>query len=299
MNSNDDISTNTAATPVSGAGEKTKKRSRKALIAWIAAGALVLGGGIAATAISVNSYNAETARLCATATDAAALASKTAKTTQLAASDGLTAVEDTVLPDSAGTSTLYAERPAVEEIPAQKAEGDKPEVKAVPARPSGQERIDEVKQAQSALTKAEKQLADTPVCQARDDAQSITAHTEAVQKSAKALQSATAELADDFEVFQADEAARIAAEAAAAEAARIAAEQAAAEAAAAEAAAAAQYNEYDYGYDDYSGGDSGWSGGSGGGGSGSTGGGGGGGMIPPPPGTGGGIGGCPAGMQCW
>ncbi|GAA1604250.1 hypothetical protein [Leucobacter chromiireducens] len=296
MNSNDDISTNTAA-PDSGTGEKTKKRSRKALIAWIAAGALVLGGGIAATAISVNSYNAETARLCATATDAAALASKTAKTTQLAASDGLTAVEDTVLPDSAGTSTLYAERPAVEEIPAQKAEGDKPAVEAVPARPSGQELIDSVTDAQAELTKAEKGLASA--CETRDDAAAITAQVEAVQQSATALDSATEELADDFEVFQADEAARIAAEAAAAEAARIAAEQAAAEAAAAEAAAAAQYNEYDYGYDDYSGGDSGWSGGSGGGGSGSTGGGGGGGMITPPPGTGGGIGGCPAGMQCW
>ena len=252
-------------------GERTTntpapKRSKKALIAWIAAGALVLGGGATAAVIGVNSYNAETTRLCATANDAATQASKTANTAQGAAADALTAVESTELPDSAGTSTLYAERPAVEEIPAQKAEGDQPEVKAVPARPRGQEFIDEVKQAQSALTKAEKQLAD--ICETRDDAQSITAQAEAVQKSAKALQSATKELADDFEVFQADEAARIAAEAAAAEAARIAAEQAAAEAAAAEAAAAAQYNEYDYSYDDYSGGDSGWSGGGGSGGGG-------------------------------
>ncbi len=239
-------------------GNGSKKRSKKALIAWIVAGALVLGGGGVATAIGVSSYNAETVSLCVAATDAAAQARTAANTAQQAAADALTAVENTVLPDSTGTSALFAERPAVEEIPAQKAEGDQPEVKAVPARPSGQEFIDEVKQAQSALTKAEKQLAET--CETRDDAQGITAQAEEVQKSAKALQSATEELSDEFAVFQADEAARIAAEAAAAEAARIAAEQAAAEA-----ADAAQYS----GYDDYSaGGDSGWSGG----GSGSSGG---------------------------
>lgn len=298
MNSNDDITANTAATPVSGAGEKTKKRSKKALIAWIAAGALVLGGGIAATALSVSSYNAETARLCVAATDAAAQASKTASTAQQAAADELTAVESTELPDSAGTSTLYAERPAVEEIPAQKAEGDQPEVKAVPARPSGQDFIDEVKQAQSALTKAEKQLADT--CETRDDAQSITAQAEAVQKSAKALQSATEELIEDFEIFQADEAARLAAEkkaaeeAAAAEAARIAAEEAAAAA-----AWEAEQNSWSGGYDDGYYGDGGEGGYTGGGGGGNSGGGGGGGfMITPGPQPGGG-GTCPAGMQCW
>ncbi len=271
------------------------KKSKKKIIAIAAAVALVLGGGVA-SAVAVSNYNAETQARCVTATEGAAQARTTAKTAQQGADAALKAAESTVLPDG-GTSTKYADRAAVEAVKAQQAEGDKPAVKAVPARPSGQEFIDEVKQAQSALTKAEKQLADT--CETRDDAQSITAQAEAVQKSAKALQSATKELADDFEVFQADEAARIAAEAAAAEAARIAAEQAAAEAAAAEAAAAAQYNDYDYGYDDYSGGDSGWSGGSG-----SSGGGGGNygfneyNMITPGPQPGGG-GTCPAGMQCW
>ena len=258
------------------------KKSKKKIFAIAAAVALVLGGGIA-SAVAVSNSNAETERLCVVATESATQARTTAKTAQQGADAALAAVEDTTLPESAGTSTKYADRKAVEAVKAQNAEGDKPEVKAVPARKSGADFVKDVTDAKAELTKAEKALADT--CETREDVTAIDAQVTAVTDAAKKLDSASTALTEDFALFQADEAARLAAEkkaaeeAAAAEAARIAAEQAAAEEAARQAEQESWDNSYD---DDYYGG---------GGGGGSTGGGGT--MIVPPNGGGG----CPPGMS--
>lgn len=275
-----------------GAGAK-----KKAIIAIAAAVALVLGGGVA-TAVGVSNYNAETQALCVAATDAAAQARTTAKTAQQGADAALKAAESTALPKDAGTSTKYADRPAVDEVKAQKAEGDKSEVKAVPARQSGADFVKDVNDAKAELAKAEKALADT--CETRDDATAIDAQVKAVTDAAKKLDAASTALTEDFVLFQADEAARIAAEkkaAAEAEAARVAAEQAAAEEAARQAAEQQSYYDDSSYYDGggyYDGGNSGggdYSGGGGGGGgnSGGGGGGGGGGTIIVPPNGGGGC----------
>ncbi|GAA2837796.1 hypothetical protein FB468_0721 [Leucobacter komagatae] len=258
------------------------KKSKKKIFAIAAAVALVLGGGIA-SAVAVSNSNAETERLCVVATESATQARTTAKTAQQGADAALAAVEDTTLPESAGTSTKYADRKAVEEVKAQKAEGDKPEVKAVPARQSGADFVGDVTDAKAELTKAEKALADT--CETREDVTAIDAQVTAVTDAAKKLDSASTALTEDFALFQADEAARLAAEkkaaeeAAAAEAARIAAEQAATEEAARQAEQESWDNSYDDGYDDgyYNPGN----------------GGGGGTMIVPPNGGGG----CPPGMS--
>lgn len=252
------------------------KKNKKAIIAIAAAIALVLGGGVA-TAASVGNYNAETQALCVAATEDAAQARKTAQTAQQGADAALEAAESTTLPKSAGTSTKYADRKSVEEVKAQKAEGDKPEVKAVPARQSGADFIKDVTDAKAELAKAElakaeKTLADA--CETREDAAAIDAQVAAVTDAAKKLDAASTALTEDFALFQADEAARLAAEkkaaeeAAAAEAARIAAEEAAAAA-----AWEAEQNSWSNSYDDDSGG---------GGNSGGGGGGGGGTIIVPP-----------------
>lgn len=274
-----DKSSNTVDAP-KGAGEK---KSKKKIIAIAAAVALVLGGGIA-SAVAVSNSNAETERLCVVATESATQARTTAKTDQQGADAALAAVEDTTLPESAGTSTKYADRKATEEVKAQNTEGDKPEVKAVPARQSGADFVKDVTDAKAELTKAEKALADT--CETREDVTAIDAQVTAVADAVKTLDAASTALTEDFALFQAEETARITAEKKAAEeaaaAARIAAEEAAA-AAAWEAEQNSWSNSYDD--DDYGGG----------GGGGSTGGGGGGGgtIIVPPSGGGG----CPPGMS--
>lgn len=259
---------------VDAAPSRNRTRSWALLIAAV----LVAGGGIAAV-VSVNSYNAETARLCHVALENAETAHNATQEAAASATDALTAVENTELPDG-GTSTAYADRKAVEAVKAQKAEGDKPEVKAVPARQSGADFVKDVTDVKADLAKAEKALADA--CETREDAAAIDAQAKAVTDAAKKLDAASTALTEDFALFQADEAARLAAEkkaaeeAAAAEAARIAAEQAAAE----EAARQAEQ-------ESWNGGDSGnWGGG---GNSGNSGGGGT--QIAPPPGQSGG--GCP------
>ncbi len=261
------------------------KKSKKKIIAIAAAAALVLGGGIA-SAVAVSNSNAETERLCVVATESATQARTTAKTAQQGADAALKAAESTTLPESAGTSTKYADRKAVEEVKAQKAEGDKPEVKAVPARQSGADFVKDVTDAKAELAKAEKALADA--CETREVATAIDAQAKAVTDAAKKLDSASTALTEDFALFQADEAARLAAEkkaaeeAAAAEAARIAAEQVAAEEAARQAEQESWDNSYDDGY--YNPGNGGGGGNNGGGG---------GTMIEPPNGGGG----CPPGMS--
>lgn len=252
------------------------KKNKKAIIAIAAAIALVLGGGVA-SAVAVSNYNTETQALCVAATEGAAQARKTAQTAQQGADAALAASEGTTLPESAVTSTKYADRKAVEEV------------QAVPARQSGADFVKDVTDAKAELAKAEKALADT--CETREDAEQVTAQAKAVADAVKTLDAASTALTEDFARFQADEAARLAAEkkaaeeAAAAEAARIAAEQAAAEEAAREAEQSSWDNSYD---EDYYGGGGGNSGGGG------VGGGGGGGTIIVPPNGGGG---CPPGMS--
>lgn len=252
------------------------KKNKKAIIAIAAAIALVLGGGVA-SAVAVSNYNTETQALCVAATEGAAQARKTAQTAQQGADAALAASEGTTLPERAGTSTKYADRKAVEEV------------KAVPARQSGADFVKDVTDAKAELAKAEKALADT--CETREDAEQVTAQAKAVADAVKTLDAASTALTEDFALFQADEAARLAAEkkaaeeAAAGEAARIAAEQAAAEEAAREAEQSSWDNSYD---EDYYGGGGGNSGGGG------VGGGGGGGTIIVPPNGGGG---CPPGMS--
>lgn len=289
-------------------GEAQPKKSRKKIIAIVAAAALVLGGGIAAV-VAKQSYDAETLAICEVATSEHAKAVKSAQAAVQAADDALEAVKSTELPDGAGTSTDYAARPGAEAVEAQKAEGDKPEVEAVPARPSAAELIEDATAARDALQK----LIDEKVaeCDTRDDAQALDAGADKLSSSAATLDEAVLALTDDFAVFQTEEAARIAAEKKAAEEAAAAAAAAEAEAARIAAEQAAQES-WSGGYDDYSY-DSGYSGGGGGytGGGGGGGGGGnsgGGGMIAPPPGQSGG--GCPPGttshvtnnggtVSCW
>lgn len=269
------------------------RRKRTRLWALLIAAAIVVSGGIAAV-VSVNAYSAETARLCDAALENAETAHNAAQEAVASADHALTAVENTELPDG-GISTAYADRPAVE------ATAD------AEARPGGAELIEEVTSRRDALAKA---IA-AEQCGDRDQAARLTSDSGAIVSVVDTLNEATAGLLADFEQFQADESARIAAEkkaaeeAAAAEAARVAAEQAAAE-------EAARQAEQSYSGGDYTGGSSGGDGYSGGGGGGGGnfggGGGGGGGMIAPPPGQSGG--GCPPGttshvtnnggtVSCW
>ncbi len=255
----------TSVPPVPGAGETpvAPKRSRKKLVAILLSGALVVGGGVTAVAVS-SAYAAETERLCTVALDAGADALAQGEAATQRAQVALESVKQVELPEGAGTSTDYAARAGAEAIPAVKAaqaEGDKPAVEAkpaVPARPSAQELIKQVADERDALVKTA--VPDT--CADREVAQGITESAAEVSAQAEQLETSTSVLLDDFEIFQKEEAARIAAEK---EAARIAAEQEAAriaaEAAAAEAAAQQAWSEsyggeseYSSGYSDYSGG---------------------------------------------
>ena len=207
----DETTKNTTAVP----------KSRKKLIALIAAGALLVAGGV-----GVNAYTAETAKLCAAAQSAATSAVKTATAATTSASDALKAVQSTELPDKAGTSTEYAKRPAIEAVVAVKAAATTPKVKAVAARPSGAELIKAVAGGNFSSTLAAS-------CETRDQAASITKATKGLNTKSAALESKTTALFADFADFQKSEVARIAAEkkaaADAAAAAQRAAEQAAAE----------------------------------------------------------------------
>ena len=195
------------------------KRPRRKLVAIVAAAVLVVGGGVAA-AVGVTQYNAETARLCEVALVSGAGARTAQEGSLAAAGAALEAVESVELPDG-GTSTLYADLPAVEVATGT---GTAP---AVEARPSGAERIAAVTEAQAVLAEAE--VVDE--CSDRDQATAITEVSDDAAVAVGDLDEAVAALSDDFAAFQVAEAARLAAEkkaaeeAAAEEAARIAAEQ--------------------------------------------------------------------------
>ncbi|WP_194088336.1 hypothetical protein [Cryobacterium serini] len=232
----------------------TKKRNTK-LIAVLAAGLIVFGGGITASAVGVGSYNAATASICDAVVKTSASAAAKAKTALAASDAALIAVTVLELPvtaegTAAGTSTDYAARGAVESVAAVEAvtASDGVEavagVEAVPARASGADLVSDVSASRAALTQTK--LATT--CTDRDQASALTAQVAQSTTATKVLNAGIAVLMSDFAVFQTDEAARIAAEieaarvaaeAAAAEAARVAAEAAAAEAARVAAAAEA------------------------------------------------------------
>ena len=246
-------------------------RPRPKLVAVLTAAVLVIGGGVAAL-VGVTQYNAETARLCEVALGTASDALETKQVSLSAADNALKAIETTELPDG-GTSTLYADMPAVKAAVATDT------AVAVEARRSGAEMIAAVVKAQTALVDANV----TDECDDRNQAIIITEASAVATAAAESLDEAVVALGDDFATFQVEESARLAAEkkaaeeAAAAEAARLATEQAA------EAERQRQAEQ-----DSYDGGDSYGGGGDGNGGGGS---GGGGGLIVPPHGGGG----CPPG----
>lgn len=230
--------------------ESAPKRGKpsKKLVAILAAGALVLAGGVTAVAVSIAKSEAEeTARQCTVALEKGTAAAAARTSAIEAAELAVTSTESTALPGDEGwTSTAYAERPgaaAVEAVPVVEAsEGVEavPAVEEAPERPSGAETL-------ASVTDARDRLAGAKIdaeCAQRDEAAAITAQAKDVTAAAVTLETETAALLADFEAFQAEEKTRIAAEieaariAAEAEAARIAAEAEAARIAAEQAAAA-------------------------------------------------------------
>ncbi|WP_194085989.1 hypothetical protein [Cryobacterium suzukii] len=232
--------------------------SRLKLIAILAAGALVIGGGITATAIGVTSYKAETTSLCTAAVTAGTRAATSMKTALAASDAAVLAVAVLELPVVAegvapAISTDYAARVAVEAVPAvdevlaieatAASEGVEAvdavagitAVEAFPARASGTELISDVSAASTGL--ANITIAAVPPCATRDQVASITATNSTAATATTALTASVAVLTSDFAVFQTEEAARIAAEI---EAARVAAEAEAARVAAAAAQEAAR-----------------------------------------------------------
>ena len=220
---------------------------RRRLFALLGAGLLVIAGSV--TVISVGAANAEeTKRLCAVALDEGASAATRTKAASTAAEAALEAVKSIVLPGGAGTSASYADRPGVTAIPAVTAvdasEGVEAVagVDAVAARASGTDTISDVTDARGMILKV-KILTE---CDDRDQAATITGQVAAANTATKTLDAGMEALTADFTVFQAYEAARIAAEiqaarvAAEVEAARIAAEAEAARVAANAARAAAE-----------------------------------------------------------
>lgn len=245
------------------------RRSRKRLVALIAAGVLVVSAGITGSVFAVASHNAETERLCAEALDGAAAARKTLAASTEAGEGALTAVESTALADG-GTSAPYAGREGATELLVDVAD-----------------KLDGAKGTELSES-----------CDTRDDAEASQTSLAPAAQIASDLDDAVEALLADFDQHQADETARIAAEKKAAEEAAAAAAQAEAERVAAEEAArqAAErdaWDDYDPGYSGGGDGGNGGAGDSGGGegGGGGSGGSGGGTQIAPPPGQSGG--GCP------
>jgi len=214
------------------------RRPSKRLVAVLAAGALVLAGGITLTSVSVaNATAEETARQCAVALASGAAATTIASISRESADAALEAVTSLALPGDPGwTSTPYASRvgnAAVAAVPAvDAAEGVEAvaAVDAVTERASGAELITRVSDDRAALVEVE-----IPAdCTEREDAVKVASLAKSVNAVTMQLDAGVAMLLADFAAFQTDETARIAAEI---EAARVAAEiEAARVAAAAEAA---------------------------------------------------------------
>lgn len=198
------------------------RRKRTVITIGVIAGLVLVAGG-AATAFGVNSYNAETERLCATAiSDQKAVVEGIVAQNQKGATAALDNAKDAAVQKTVPGATEYSKRPEIKADAAKKIE----------ARPSAATLIANVQQRAEKLTKATK----APSCSTRDDAASITKSTKALKADATALSDAAGALTKDVSVFAADEQKRIAAEKAAA-AKKAAAEKAAREKAAAEAAA--------------------------------------------------------------
>lgn len=220
--------------------EQQSSRSRKKFIAFALAGCIVIAGGVAGVTAASTAYGNETDRLCEVAVNGNSKVAQASAEVMKVADAALESVKGTDLPDGAGTSTSFADRPGADAIPAVKAvkasEGvvaveAKP---AVPARPSGAEHIDQVTADQAALARIKIPTG----CAGRDQAEMITDLSQQATEATGELTASTQALLDDFVTFQGEEAARVAAERkaaeeqAAAEAARVAAEQAAEQAAA-------------------------------------------------------------------
>ncbi|AWB90097.1 hypothetical protein [Homoserinimonas hongtaonis] len=120
-----------ADNPGAGPGPKSPRYSRR-LVAILAAGALVLAGGITAVSVGVARATAEeAARQCATALKDSAAATKSAGVSVASSDQALVAVTSIALPGDEGwESTAYAERPGVEAVDAVAAVDA---VEAVPA----------------------------------------------------------------------------------------------------------------------------------------------------------------------
>lgn len=178
----------------------SKRRPTRRAAAIVAAVALVVGGAV--TAVVVTKAEAEeTARQCAAALELTGTAATQAKQALANADASLTAVEAIALPATEGwTSGPYADRP------------------------EGAVLISTVIDARATLEAA----AVPNDCTDRGEAEDISGAALIVTDAVASLDEQVAALAQDFEVFQIEETARVAAEV---EAARIAAEEAARKAA--------------------------------------------------------------------
>lgn len=288
-----------AHSPASDLNHVPKPKSRTKLLVLAIATALVLTGGITTTVIATSAYAAETEELC-TAALVVGKTSRDAADMTLGYADGNIEVLELSEPlaKDRGALAQYVERPAVEAVEAVEGTDDKPAVKAVAARPSGEEHLKAVEDDRAAVDAVDV----ATECTDRDTAEAIHAGAKKLDAASDTLKESAKALLDDFTVFREEVAAEIAAEkkaaaekAATEEAARIAAEQAAAEEAARiaaeQAAWEAQQQQQQYWAPSQ---DTGYVGGGEGG---STGGGGGGGgtNIPPPPGM---SHTCPTGWNC-
>ncbi len=214
----DEISTQTT--------DLKKPRSCKKIVAMIAAGALVLAGGI--TVVSISAANAsakEVSQLCSAALSNSKSSAQDAVASGDKADKALATVKSTALPKDAGTSTAYEARPAVAITT------------STAARVSSADLIGNVTTARTALAG----ITVPTQCADRDQAGAIQDASTQTTAASRTLDASVTALLADFTVFQTDETKRIAAEKAqaTAEAERKAAEQAAADEAARVAAAEA------------------------------------------------------------
>ena len=117
----DEITTPIGTTPDAGLTASARVKtllSNKKVIAMLAAGVVVVVGGITGTAIGVTNYAAATERLCAVALTGSTRAATDARTAISAADETLVAAAVLELPDGAGTSSDYAAHAAVEAVSA-------------------------------------------------------------------------------------------------------------------------------------------------------------------------------------